>query len=305
MLHTRSHHTPRLWRAVTSVLAVAALALLALAGCGATASASGNLNAAGASNAAAHLPSVTITAHNFSFDAPASIPAGLVHLTLINAGADVHQVQFFRLLPGVTPAQFIAALDASGPAATRTLGVPTGGADETAPGVTTQVINNFPAGTYVITCLVFDPEMHMFHYQMGMTGTVTAATTAASVTGPLASDGTIVLLNMTVVLPSTINKPGNRTFNVVNDGPGVHALDILQLAPGKTAQDVQTYLQAPSGPPPFKLLGGLGGITPATQGWIITHLQPGNYVAACLVVDPVSHLPHAANGMLAGFTVPA
>lgn len=293
------HHFYR-FRAYTGALATIALALLALAGCGATATAS-----AGPSNASLKLPSVTVTAHNFSFDAPASIPAGLVHLTLVNAGTDVHQVQFFRLLPGVTSAQFIAALDAGGPPATRTLGVPTGGVDESAPGVTSQVINNFPAGNYVLTCLVFDPEMHMFHYQMGMVATMTAATTSASVTGPVADDGTIVLVGMSVVLPANINKPGNRTFDVVNDGPGVHALDILQLAPGKTAQDVENYLKAPSGPPPYKLLGGMGGITPATEGWIVVNLLPGNYVAACLVVDPVSHLPHAANGMLAGFTVPA
>lgn len=305
MLYPRAHH-PHAHRPISarrasaSALAVGALALLTLVGCGATASAS-----AGPSNASVRLPSVTITAHNFSFDMPASIPAGLVRLTFVNAGADVHQVQFFRLLPGVTSAQFIAALDANGPAATRTLGVPTGGADETAPGVTTQVINNFPAGSYVATCLVFDPEMHMFHYQMGMTGSLTAATTSASVTSPLADDGGIALTGMSVLLPANISNPGLRTFKVINDGPGVHALDILQLAPGKTATDVESYLKAPSGPPPFKLLGGLGGIAPATQGWIVVNLHPGNYVAACLVVDPVSHLPHAANGMLAGFTVPA
>lgn len=50
---------------------------------------------------------------------------------------------------------------------------------------------------------------------------------------------------------------------------------------------------------------GEGGFTPGSEGWIITQLKPGDYVAACLVVDPVTYLAHAANGMLAGFTVPA
>lgn len=245
---------------------------------------------------------MTITAHDYSFDVPGTIPAGLVHLTFVNREDEVHQAQFFRLLPGVTAAQFIAALQAGGPASTRTLGVPTGGVDETAPGLASQVINQFPAGNYVVACLVVHPGEGP-HYALGMTAAMTAATSASSVSTALASDGTIGLVNMTVTLPSDITKPGLRTFEVINNGPGVHALDILKLAPGKTAHDVQTYLNAPSGPAPFTLLGGMGGLAPATKGWIITNLLPGNYVAACLVVDPATHLPHAANGMLAGFTV--
>lgn len=296
-------------RPSTRTLAAAALgaalvtALVVFAGCGSPPVAGAS---AGPSNSSVKLPEVTITAHDFAFDLPATIPSGLVSLTFVNAGDDVHQVQFFRLLPGVTADQFIAALDAGGPASTRTLGVPTGGADETSPGLTTKVINVFPAGNYVAACLVVGPD-GMPHYKMGMVGSVTAAATSASVdpSTALADDGTIGLAGMTVTIPVNLSKPGLRTFKVTNAGPGVHAMDILQLAPGKTAQDMVTFLTTHSGPPPFTLLGGLGGITPGSDGWLVTNLRPGNYVAACLVVDPVSHLPHAANGMYASFTVPA
>ena len=291
--HARAGHVGELALLLTSVLA-----LIALAGCGAIAKASG----VGPSNAAAQLPQVTITAHDYSFDMPSAIPAGLVHLTFINKGGEVHQAQFFRLLPGVTTAQFIAALKAGGPASTRTLAVPTGGVDETAPGLTANVINQFPAGDYVVACLVVHPGEGP-HYALGMTAITTASASSSASATSLANDGTITLVNMSVLLPTNITKPGLRIFQVTNGGPGVHAVDILKLAPGKTAQDVETYLKAPRGPAPFTLLGGIGGLAPSTQGWIITHLQPGAYVAACLVVDPATHLPHAANGMLAGFTV--
>ncbi|HEV7127058.1 MAG TPA: hypothetical protein VGN32_06420 [Ktedonobacterales bacterium] len=307
--HTpQAHNTHHAMRAtpvarrpfVALALSALALLLLVLAGCGPSTQASGA--GAGPSNAAAHLPSVTITAHDFSFDMPSTIPAGLVHITFVNQGDAVHQAQFFHLLPGVTAAQFIAALKQGGPASTRSYGVPFGGADETAAGHTVQVIDQIAPGDYVAACLVFDPVMHMFHYSMGMLASFTATASSPASTA-LADDGTIVLLNMSVVVPATLSKPGLRTFKVINDGPGVHALDILQLAPGKTAQDAQNYLSAPSGPPPYILLGGMGGLAPTAQGWIITQLRPGDYVAACLVVDPVTHLPHAAMGMLAGFTV--
>lgn len=303
MLIMRSHHTRHTRSHHASVLALLTLAvvLIVLAGCGATARASG----AGPSDASAHLPHVTITAHDFSFDMPSEIPAGLVHVTFVNQGDEVHQAQFFRLLPGVTAAQFIAALKTGGPASTRAYSVPTGGVDETAPGLTADVINEFPAGNYVVACLVVHPGEGP-HYALGMTASMTATTSASSVSvsTSLANDGAITLVNMSVLLPSTISKPGLRVYQVINDGPGVHALDILRLAPGKTAQDVQAYLKSPSGPPPFTLLGGMGGLAPTTQGWIITNLHPGSYVAACLVVDPTTHRPHAAMGMLAGFTVP-
>ena len=277
-----------------------ALAALLLAACGPQASA--------ASQKAPPAPAighVTITAEDYAFAMPSTVPAGPVEFTLVNQGTQVHQAQLFHLNAGVTPDQFIAALKAGGPASTRSLAAPWGGVDETAPNQpAVHVIDVMAPGTYVVACLVRGPD-GMFHYQMGMVGSFTVAGPGASKPYSPADDGTATLVEMSITLPAAISHPGRHTLKVVNAGTTVHALDILRLAPGKTAQDVQTYLNAPSpsGPPPFVLLGGVGGMHPGGTQWLLTNLAPGSYVAACLVVDPVSHKTHAAMGMLTGFTV--
>ncbi len=255
---------------------------------------------------------VTIQAEDFSFDMPSSVPAGSIEFTFVNLGDEVHQAQFFHLKPPATADQFIAQLKAGGPASTRTLAVPWGGMDEVAPHKPVKVIITMAPGAYVVACLVRGAD-GMFHYQMGMTASFSVPPVSGT-TPPYtaADDGTATLLDapmMSITLPPAISQPGAHLIKVVNSGTQVHALDILQLAPGATAADVQAYFNAPSGQPPFVLLGGVGGAAPApaphpTQ-WLFTHLAPGDYVAACLVVDPVTHKPHAAAGMLTPFTVAA
>lgn len=295
-----SSHMPS--RALALVATLVALAALLLAACGAQASA-----AAHDAPAAPAIGHVTITAEDFDFNMPSTVPVGPVEFTFVNQGTQVHQAQFFHLNQGVTPDQFIAALKAGGPASTRTLAAPWGGVDETAPHqpAVHDIVVMAP-GTYVVACLVHGSD-GMFHYQMGMVGSFTVAGSGASPAYSPSDDGTVTEVEMSVTLPQAISQVGRHTFKVVNAGTTVHALDILQLAPGKTAQDVETYLNEapPSGPPPFVLLGGVGGMHPGAGGtqWLLTNLAPGNYVAACLVVDPVSHKTHAAMGMLTGFTV--
>ena len=46
------------------------------------------------------IPSVTIKTMDFSFDQPQTIPAGLVDLTLVNNGAQPHQIQLVRINDG-------------------------------------------------------------------------------------------------------------------------------------------------------------------------------------------------------------
>ena len=54
------------------------------------------------------LPAITITAKDYSFEMPNSLPAGLVAITLINAGTQPHQATLAQLRPGVTPDHLLA-----------------------------------------------------------------------------------------------------------------------------------------------------------------------------------------------------
>src|SRR5688572_16047915 len=48
------------------------------------------------------IPEITVRASEFSFDAPSQVHAGLVSVTLLNAGTEAHLVAFGRIQPGRT-----------------------------------------------------------------------------------------------------------------------------------------------------------------------------------------------------------
>ena len=78
---------------------------------------------------------------------------------------------------------------------------------------------------------------------------------------------------------------------------------MLNLAPGKTAQDVKAFLTHPSGPPPFVDIDGMAAISPGFSGWVKLNLAAGNSVALSQVLDKVTGKPDFLLGMISSFTV--
>lgn len=60
---------------------------------------------------------VTITAGDYSLDAPDTLPEGAVTLRLMNQGKEFHHLWLARLEGGKTPADLLAALKARAPLA--------------------------------------------------------------------------------------------------------------------------------------------------------------------------------------------
>ena len=59
---------------------------------------------------------------------------------------------------------------------------------------------------------------------------------------------------------------GPGTYRVVNDGPQMHELNVLKMAPGKTAEDVLAWETTPAGPPPFEAVGGMNAFSADGSG---------------------------------------
>jgi hypothetical protein len=285
--------------ALASGLVLVAL-LGVLTACG---SGSGAAPTASAPKAVA-IPAVTITAKDFSYVMPASIPAGLVTITMVNQGSQPHQAQLFHLNNGVTPAQFQAALHHS-PAAVFPLATLAGGPNSVMPGESQQVILNLTPGQYAVVCFDTDPATGKPHYDLGMVTFFQVAMTPGRATAsPPQADGEVTLQDFRIGLPSAITA-GQHTWKVTNNGPQPHELTIMKLAAGKGVQDLVTFLlvRSPAGPPPFTDAGGMGALAPGTAGWVRLNLTPGNYVALCFVPDRRTGKPHFMLGMLTPFTV--
>ncbi|HZT99364.1 MAG TPA: hypothetical protein VFA10_06870 [Ktedonobacteraceae bacterium] len=246
------------------------------------------------------VPAITIKAMNYSYDQPQTVSAGMVDITLVNNGTEPHQDNIVRLHDGVTFAQFQAALLKQGDLGAVELGTFYGGPNAILPGKSQEVILNLPAGHYVSVCFVRGSD-NVPHYMKGMLTQFTVVGSPGESQIPRA-DGEIVLQNFSYVLPGTLPS-GPITLKVTSRGSQTHEVTLVQLAPGKSMQDVIAFLQHPAGPPPFELAGGLAAIAPQESAWLKLNLQPGKYGTLCFVTDPTTGKPHFMLGMIAQFTV--
>jgi hypothetical protein len=96
---------------------------------------------------------------------------------------------------------------------------------------------------------------------------------------------------------------GLTLIRLVNQGPELHHIQIVQLPPGKTLHDLMAGMN-PDGPPPAGavLLGGPNAVVPGDSADAILELQPGDYGLLC-VIPGTDGVPHVAKGMMAALHV--
>lgn len=252
--------------------------------------------------AAATPPVVDIMASDFAFDAPDTLPAGVVTVRLMNHGQELHHAQFVRLNDDVSFPELLAALQAEGDGALR-LTTLAGGPGALDPSKMTEVTLNLTPGTYALACFISSPD-GIPHLAKGMLKplTVTPADASSATLASPSSAGTLTMRDFAFDLPSTL-PAGPTTFTVVNDGPQLHEMNILKLAPGATASDVLAWQPDLGTPPPFEAVGGMNGLSQGITGDMTLDLAPGTYVAICNIPDPASGVAHSQLGMIREFTV--
>jgi hypothetical protein len=252
--------------------------------------------------------SVTLTATEYTFSVPATVPAGLTKVTLRDDGVLAHQADLLKLDAGVTDATIEAALRKS---AEGYVGLATleGGPGGIPAGTTGTAWVNLQAGSYVVACFLRGGSATgPNHAMLGMVQplTVTAGTSSRK---PPASSGQVTLLDHEMSLPAGF---GRGVYRVVNAGTQDHELDILALTPGKTVADFAAYMRKaetgalPHGPaaaPPFHNAGGFSAVTVGGGGWVDLDLPAGTYVATDFIPNIHTGIPDVAQGMLATFEV--
>jgi hypothetical protein len=128
------------------------------------------------------------------------------------------------------------------------------------------------------------------------------ATSVASAPEP-ASDLTITMKDYTWDVSAPLTA-GPHVIRVENAGPQLHEIQVMQLAPGKSAKDLQAWMMGGmKGPPPAKPVGGYAGLAPGLHGFFTTTLAAGKYVFVCYVPDKADNKPHLMHGMIKEVTV--
>jgi hypothetical protein len=119
---------------------------------------------------------IRVIAKDYVFDAPATVPAGIATIQLINQGADVHHITVHALPEGRTVKEYFDATRNAGRApawvrqVAQTPTIPNGGE--------AFITLRMPAGRYILSCIIPAADGRS-HIAKGMYQMITATTPAA------------------------------------------------------------------------------------------------------------------------------
>lgn len=241
---------------------------------------------------------VTLTALDYRYEGPDTIPSGMTAFRMANGGKEYHQMQLIRLNDGKTAQDFMAQPPGS-PAPAWAVDV--GGPNAAAPGDTANATIDVQPGKYVLLCYIpsADGKPHVMKGMMRPLEVIPATGTTAP---PPQADVTITLTDYAFGLSSPITA-GHHTIKVENAAAQTHEVVIIKLDAGKTAADFATWAMTMKGPPPGRPMSGMGGITPGQTAFMSDDFTPGGYALICFVPDAKDGKPHMAHGMVQDLTV--
>jgi uncharacterized cupredoxin-like copper-binding protein len=245
---------------------------------------------------AAPAPSlIRITSHDFDFQVPARIPAGLVHLRLVNQGPDIHEAMLARFTdPAGSAARYVDSVraDVDFPA----FAIDIGGTGLAGPGDSNDVWLDLEPGRYVIVCWKGD------HLSRGMARDLEVVADSATGVRPPESDITIQMTEYGYAVTGAVT-PGSHVIKLENVGHEPHEADIVRLNAGQSAEEYLDWLRGGDvGLPPAEVIGGGGDFVAGRTVWMEVDLTPGRYLIICQVPRPDGKA-HFELGMVKEFEV--
>lgn len=246
---------------------------------------------------ASSVPVIDISAIDYAYQAPDTLPGGWVTLRLHNNGKELHHASLFRLAAGKT-LQDLATVDANKPPPDWLEAV--GGPQAPLPGGTLEATLKLEPGSYALICLIPSPDGQP-HVAKGMVKPVTV--TGGGTAEPPPADITVTLSDFAFgYLPALT--AGKHTLRVSSVPGQPHEIVIARLVPGKTADDFLAWVEKPEGPPPIEAI--VGGTTPlggSAVNQFTVDLAPGPYAVICFVPDAKDGKLHAVHGMMQTITL--
>lgn len=244
---------------------------------------------------------VTITATDYSFGMPDTLPAGLTTFRLVNRGKELHHASLVRLEDGKSVADFQAGLAA----AMKSHAPPpawikfVGGPNAVTLGDTASATQLLEPGSYVFVCWI--PSLDgVPHVMKGMVHPLAAIAGPASLPAAAepAADVTIKLTDYDFQLSRPLTA-GRHVVRVENPGPQAHEIVIAALSPGKTLQDFIAWeAGGEKGPlPTGEWLGGVTTLDVGGHSQFATTFRPGSYLLLCFWPDAKDGRPHILHGM--------
>lgn len=238
---------------------------------------------------------VTAVAHDFAFDLPSSIPAGLTTFRLINRGKQEHHLTIVRLEQGKTASDGLAALIKAGHGPRPAWIYPVGGPNAVSPGGESRATFVLEPGNYMAFCEVPGPDP-MPHFSKGMVKAFVVSGPARTAPLPNA-DMSIQLTEYDFKFSGPLTA-GHHVIAVTNTGKESHMMVMNRYPEGGTNKDYLDWAYNPNGKPaPGTAVGGVTEIMPGQTVVMEATFTPGHYGLLCFVPDPKTKKPHFMLGM--------
>jgi uncharacterized cupredoxin-like copper-binding protein len=237
---------------------------------------------------------LVVTAYEYSFQSPDSVPAGVVTVRLVDRGRKAHQVAIARLDDTASLDRVMRSLVAD---KVRTGGIRWVGGIETAiPGESSETTLPLASGRYVLICS-YDGDNGLAHMSLGMIRSlvVTPVTPATTQSLP-ATQTTIELSDYHIALSRPLHS-GRQLVRVLNVGKQRHHLNVTRIVGNATTDEIMKW-DGKSQPAPLQdMSGGVAAMDPGGTSVIEMDLAPGRYALACVLSNGGGSKPHYLLGM--------
>lgn len=218
---------------------------------------------------------VDITMQDYAFAVDGEATAGPLTLMFHNEGEDIHHGIVGQLTDGKTIEDVQALLDKG------LDGPPPPWFDDTpldmtliSPGESAGVTFDAKEGTYVLLCFMPGPD-NKPHFAHGMAESFEVGP-AADATDP-EPDATVSMTEDGIEAPEGLSS-GSSVVEVVNDGKIDMETFVIDLAEGKSPEDVDAWFNSgQKGPSPATFYGGTHTFPPGESALLSFDLEPGDY----------------------------
>ena len=245
-------------------------------------------------------PVLTVTATDYALEAPDTVPSGLTVVRLVNRGDQPHAATLVRLDAGKTLPEYIQAYgEANRARAARPDWASFhGGPSALMPQGEGNATLHLQPGNYAWVCFVPGPSgtAHLLEHNQAHAFVVRPGSGDTTTSAPVPT-ASLRMLDFSLELDAPL-KAGRHVIRVENAGVEPHHVLLFKLAPEKTMEHVQAWMQSNmQGEPPAAPVGAMAEMSAGTEAWFEVDLPAGEYVLVCLVAGR-DEVPHMAKGMI-------
>ena len=239
---------------------------------------------------------VTVITHDYAFEMPDTLAAGLTTFRIQNEGQEPHEMVLVKLGENESLADFLAP-HPPGKHDHRIVGGPAADFPRTDQSEATVALE---AGRYAVVCGVPTVD-HVAHVKKGMIKLLTVTPGASAASAPV-SDLTITLVDYGFQFSKPLT-PGKHTLRIVNAASQTHMMILIKYKPNQTTDSLFAWNVTRARVAPVEWTTGVSALGAGGTAYVNVDIDSGDYALLCFI-DAPDGKDHFAHGMHQEIRIP-